>query len=74
MREKLVMDDRVNFACAANYVKDGEIYNIVKAIIKQIKSNFDFDELQNKMLNDLEENKICPFHSKKTISARFPCC
>lgn len=44
--EKLVMDKRVNFACAANYVKNGEIYNIVKAIIKQIKSNFDFYELQ----------------------------
>lgn len=44
--EKLVLDDRVNFACAANYVKDGEIYNIVKAIIKQIKSNFNFNELQ----------------------------
>ena len=44
--EKLLLDDRVNFACAANYVKDGEIYNIVKAIIKQIKSNFNFNELQ----------------------------
>ena len=44
--EKLVLDDRVIFACAANYVKDGEIYNIVKAIIKQIKSNFNFNELQ----------------------------
>lgn len=44
--EKLVMDKRVNFACAANYAKEGEIYNIVKAIIKQIKSNFDFDELR----------------------------
>ena len=44
--EKLVLDDRVNFACAANYVKYGEIYNIVKAIIKKIKSNFNFNELQ----------------------------
>lgn len=46
--EKLVNEQRVNFACAANYSKGGEIYNIVEAIIKQIKSNFDFANLQKK--------------------------
>lgn len=44
--ENLVKDNRVNFACAADYSTKGEIYSIVKAIIKQIKSNFDFVELQ----------------------------
>ncbi len=44
--EMLVRERRVNFACAANYSVNGEIYNIVEAIIKQIKSNFDFAELQ----------------------------
>ncbi len=44
--EKLVKDQRVNFACMADYSKDGEIYNIVKAILWQIKSNTDFVNLQ----------------------------
>lgn len=46
--EKLVNDHRVNFACAADYSKGGEIYRIVESIIKRIKSNFDFAELQKK--------------------------
>ena len=46
--EKLVKDKRVNFACAADYSKNGEIYNIVELIIKQIKSNFDFLQLEIK--------------------------
>lgn len=44
--EKLVKEQRVNFACAADYSKDGEIYNIVRAILRQIKSNSDFVNLQ----------------------------
>ena len=44
--EKLVKEQRVNFACVANYSKGGEIYNIVESIIKQIKSDFDFVNLQ----------------------------
>jgi len=44
--KKLVKENRVNFACAADYSKEGEIYKIVKSIIMQIKSSFDFDELQ----------------------------
>lgn len=46
--ERLVRDNRVNFACSADYSKGGEIYNIVESIIKQIKSNFDFEELEIK--------------------------
>lgn len=46
--EKLVHDRRVNFACAADYTKGGEIYTIVESIIKQIKNNFDFAQLQEK--------------------------
>lgn len=46
--EKLVKEQRVNFACAADYSKGGDIYNIVEAIIKQVKSNFDFINLQKR--------------------------
>ena len=44
--KKLIQDGRVNFACSADYTKDGEIYRIVKAILSQIKSNFDFMQLE----------------------------
>jgi hypothetical protein len=44
--EKLVHDNRVNFACAADYSENGEIYKIVESIIKRVKSNFDFYCLQ----------------------------
>ena len=44
--EKLVQENRVNFACPADYSKGSEIYNIVHTIIKQVKANFDFNKLQ----------------------------
>lgn len=44
--EKLVQENRVNFACPADYSKGSEIYNIVHAIIKQVKADFDFNKLQ----------------------------
>lgn len=46
--QKLIRDGRVNFACVADYTQDSEIYHIVEAIIKQIKSKSDFDNLQVK--------------------------
>ncbi|MBP5758582.1 MAG: haloacid dehalogenase-like hydrolase, partial [Bacteroidales bacterium] len=46
MAEQLVGENRVNFACAADYSLNGEMYRIVESIIKQIRSNIDFDELQ----------------------------
>lgn len=44
--EKLVQENRVNFACQADYSKGSDIYNIVYAIIKQVKADFDFNKLQ----------------------------
>lgn len=44
--EKLVQENRVNFACPADYSKGSDIYNIVHAIIKQVKADFDFNKLQ----------------------------
>ncbi len=46
--EKLIRDGRVNFACKADYTKGSEVYQIVEAIIRQIKSKSDFDRLQEK--------------------------
>ena len=53
--EQLVHDKRVNFACAADYSKGGEIYNIVESIIKRIRSNFDFAELETKNKKKFEK-------------------
>lgn len=44
--KKLIHDGRVNFACVADYSKDGEIYKIVEAILSQIRSNYNFDMLE----------------------------
>ncbi|MBO4740406.1 MAG: haloacid dehalogenase-like hydrolase [Bacteroidales bacterium] len=46
LAEQLVAEDRVNFACAADYTAEGEIYRIVESIIRQIRSNLDFENLQ----------------------------
>ena len=46
--ERLVQSGRVNFACGADYSKGGEMYKIVEAIIRQIRSNYNFDQLQLK--------------------------
>ncbi|MCQ2607783.1 MAG: haloacid dehalogenase-like hydrolase [Bacteroidales bacterium] len=48
LAKKLIQDKRVNFACEADYTKGKEIYNIVESILSQIKSNFDFNQLEKK--------------------------
>ncbi len=44
--ESLIRSGRVNFACGADYSKGGEMYRIVESIIKQIRSNCEFEQLQ----------------------------
>lgn len=43
---KLLKQDRVNFACKADYREGGEIYNVVTAIIGKIRAEYDFFRLQ----------------------------
>jgi hypothetical protein len=45
--EKLIIDDRVNFVCPADYSKDSEIFKVVTAVIAKMKSDADFDEWQH---------------------------
>ena len=47
LAKKLIHEGRVNFACSADYSDGGEIYKIVEAILSQIKSNFDFMQLES---------------------------
>ena len=54
LAKKLIHENRVNFACAADYTKGGEIHKIVNAILSQIKSNFDFKQLEKQNQGKLE--------------------
>lgn len=46
--EKLILDNRVNFVCPADYTKGKDIANVVEIILDKIKSDYDFKLLQNK--------------------------
>ncbi|MCM1322276.1 MAG: haloacid dehalogenase-like hydrolase [Bacteroides sp.] len=45
--EKLILENRVNFVCPADYTKDKEIYTVVTTILDKIKSDYDFKQLKN---------------------------
>lgn len=45
---KLIRDDRVNFVCPADYTKNSTIYDIVTTILRKIRNDFDFEQLQKK--------------------------
>jgi len=49
--KKLVHDNRVNFACSANYSQDGDLYKIVEKIIRFIKADDDLRMLQKRNLD-----------------------
>lgn len=48
---KLIEENRVNFACIANYREDKEIYKVVKRILDKIKSDYEFERLLNEHQN-----------------------
>lgn len=39
---QLIKDDRANFACLADYTRQGELYNIVTRILDKIRADHDF--------------------------------
>jgi len=45
--EKLISENRVNFACAADYTENKEIHQVVKTILEKVKADYDFHELLN---------------------------
>lgn len=44
--KKLILDNRVNFVCLADYSINKEIYTVVTTILTKIKSDYDFKELE----------------------------
>ena len=43
---KLIDENRVNFACPADYSEGKDIYNVVKSILQKIRADYDFQRLQ----------------------------
>ena len=46
--QKLLLEDRVNFVCPANYSVNSEIYTVVTTIIDKIRCDIDFETLEKK--------------------------
>jgi hypothetical protein len=46
--QQLLEEERVNFACPADYSKNGEIMNIVKHILDKIKTDYSLSLLETK--------------------------
>lgn len=46
--QKLLVEDRVNFVCQANYSQNSEIYRVVTTIIEKIKGDIAFETLEKK--------------------------
>lgn len=46
--EKLILEERVNFVCPADYSEGREIHTVVRTIIDKIKSDYEFERLLKK--------------------------
>ena len=58
--EKLIRENRANFACPANYCSDKSLFKIVKRILDKIKADDDFNRLlkvnKNRIINNKNTN------------------
>lgn len=54
--EKLILDDRVNFVCQADYRKTQDVYKAVTTILEKMKRDYDFDCLLNKHLEEAQKH------------------
>lgn len=54
--EKLILDDRVNFVCPADYRSNRDIYKVVTTILEKMKRDYDFDLLQKMHRENAEKN------------------
>ena len=54
--EKLILDDRVNFVCQADYRKTQDIYKVVTTILEKMKRDYDFECLLNSHLEKAKKH------------------
>lgn len=62
LSEKLITEDRVNFACPADYTKESEMYQVVKTILEKTKADHDFQSLLNQ-----HQRKANPKNDKTNV-------
>jgi phosphoserine phosphatase len=55
--EKLILDNRVNFACPADYSEKSEIFSVVRTIIDKIKADIEFNSLLEQHINKCGKDK-----------------
>ena len=54
--EKLILDNRVNFVCKADYRESKDVYKVVTTILEKMKRDYDFECLQKKHLTDATQH------------------
>ena len=54
---RLINEDRVNFACSADYTEGKDIYNVVKRILQKIRADYDFKRLLDIHKNNAQKYK-----------------
>ena len=54
--EKLILDNRVNFVCKADYTESKDVYKVVTTILQKMKRDYDFECLQSKHLADAQKH------------------
>ena len=54
--EKLILDNRVNFVCKADYRESKDVYKVVTTILQKMKRDYDFECLQKKHLTDATQH------------------
>ena len=54
--EKLILDNRVNFVCKADYRESKDVYKVVTTILQKRKRDYDFECLQKKHLTDATQH------------------
>ncbi|MBL7905064.1 MAG: haloacid dehalogenase-like hydrolase [Bacteroidales bacterium] len=69
--EKLIIENRVNFACSADYTDGSEIFQVVKTILEKIRADHDFQLLLNqhqRKANPKAEGTINPNTSANNLN------
>ncbi|MCR5698868.1 MAG: haloacid dehalogenase-like hydrolase [Treponemataceae bacterium] len=54
--EKLILDNRVNFVCPADYQENQDVYKVVTTILEKMKRDYDFDTLLNRHLENAKKH------------------
>lgn len=57
MSEQLILDNRVNFVCPADYSKNKDIYNVVTTIIDKIRSDYDFESIMQEHYQNAQKDR-----------------